>query len=184
MSKDCHKQMKLELFCWQLTDWLTDCSHFISFSNFEFWNPLSSFKESSYLRKLKCPNSDHESTMSDTETLLSCLTAAYESSDDGDEPLVYSHATYLYSCLTHDSISPRSIQEKKFKDLSPVKRGLLETVLPNSIISNEGSTWYCNTRINERRGWSGYYKCRSCKVLALALSLIFALTDPHYHPKC
>ena len=52
--------------------------------------------------------------MSDTETPISRLVAAYESSDDGDEPLVYSHATYnLYSCLTRDPISSRSIQEKE-----------------------------------------------------------------------
>ena len=49
----------------------------------------------------------------ETETPLSRLAAAYESSDDGGEPLVYSHAFYLYSCLTCDSMSPRSIQEKK-----------------------------------------------------------------------
>ena len=52
--------------------------------------------------------------MSDNEAPLSRLAAAYESSDDGDEPLVYSHATYnLYSCLTRDPISSRSIQEKE-----------------------------------------------------------------------
>ena len=91
----------------------------------------------------------------ETETPLSRLAAAYESSDDGSEPVV----------------------KKKFKDLPPAEKGLLEMVLPTNIISNTGSTWYCSTRVQGRSGWSGYYKCRSCEVLALALSLIFALTN-------
>ena len=93
--------------------------------------------------------------MSECETPLSRLAAAYESSDDGSEPVV----------------------KKKFKDLPPAEKGLLEMVLPTNIISNTGSTWYCSTRVQGRSGWSGYYKCRSCEVLALALSLIFALTN-------
>ena len=53
-----------------------------------------------------------------SETTLSHLAAAYESSDDGSEPVV----------------------EKKFKDLPPAEKGLLEMVLPTNIISNTGST--------------------------------------------
>ena len=57
----------------------------------------------------------------ESETTLSRLAAAYESSDDGGEPVV----------------------KKKFKDLPPVEKGLLEMVLPMNIISNTGSTKNC-----------------------------------------
>ena len=89
-----------------------------------------------------------------SDIVVSRLAAAYESSDSDDGG-----------------------KRKKFKGLSPADKGILETVLLSSIISNDGSTWYCNTRVHSSRGWSGYYKFRSCEVLVVALSLIFALTN-------
>ena len=67
-------------------------------------------------------------------------------------PHIYPHATYLYLCLTRDSISSKSIQEKDVQRPLSSEIGLLETVLPSNIVSNEGSTWLPGTVIPECMG--------------------------------